>query len=218
MSLAARIAAAFVKPAPPATAPSGWAPPVSAAPSLAAPLPLAVLCAPRDARLAGGAAGLALLRATEAAAVAVGEWGVPSARAAAPATPGAARAAAVLREHGLQATVSGRLARVALPDVEPEAARCAGLLLAEAPVPALVVLAGARGEPLDEVVGRALVVMRPDDTELGGLAASELGEAGIAAAAVELPPAPAAAALARAGVCLLEPLRQRFGSALESLR
>lgn len=215
----ARIVAAFVEPAPVAARPSaGWAPPVQAGGAVRPAL--AVLCAPRDAWLAGAVVGLDLLRRAPVGAVAVCEWGSERRRAGPPlASPSAARLAARLAECGLDATAAGRIVRVALPADEAGATRAAQIAAEEAPC--VLAVAGPRSGAVDGLIaaqGRALVAERvADDAGLAALALEDLLEAGVDAACVDLRAPALATALARAGIALLEPLRARLAEAVDAV-
>lgn len=212
MTVGERLARFFVAPAEEAVGEElRWLPPGALGPPARPPArtaSLAVVCSARDARLAGGAAGLALARHTGAPAVLVLEWTgcPPAAGPAAPAAPVARRLAA---RHG--AVASGRLARLALDADEALASAQALEVLTAADAPAVLVAAGARGEAMEQLVAvqdRTLLVARGSD-EVAGLAARRLS-----AAVVALPSSPGAAALARAGVGLVAPLRAPFLEAI----
>jgi len=212
-----RLAAVFVEPAPGPVA--DWAPPVPAVAHDVASLP--VLCRPRDARLAGGAAGLALLRASGAATVVVCEWGGESRRGGASlATPAAHRLAAILCEHGLAAVGEGRLVRAVLAEAEREAAREARLVMDEALAPSALVLAGARGTELDDVLasyrGAIVVGGAGDDAAFSDLAAAELRAAQRSVAVLDVRATVLARALARRGLALCEPLRTALAEAVDA--
>lgn len=206
------LARLFLQPAPADDAPR-WLPPEASAPVPSATRldRVGVVCAPRDARVAGGAAALAL----GVPAPTVLEWtgAEPVAAPDRTASPAARRAAAGLRERGACAAAAGRLVRVLLPAAEPEAAEAA---LAAAGSFVLVAC-GPRGAAMERALGacdRILLVARPDaDEALTTLATDELARLAPCTALV-LPRSPGAAALARSGAALAAPLRGPFVSAL----
>jgi hypothetical protein len=206
-----RLASVFVEPGPRA---ADWAPPVPAAMPASRTRSVAVLSRPREAALAGGVAGLALLRRSGAPTVVVCEWGGESrGPGLSPATPAASRRAALLGEHGLSARGEGRLVRVVLGSEEAEAAREIALVTGEGLGPVVLVLAGPRGRALDAVLATqdvALVVRGGGDGDtFAELAARELG-----AAIVELRAGPVARAVASRGLTLAAPLRRAVEDAL----
>lgn len=236
-----RLAQLFVAPADaPAAAPvedpgAGWLPPVAAA----APMPdapeaslspvrpapsIAVVCGLRDGRLAGAAAALALVRLVQAPSALVAQWtgSDPGPTAERPSLPAARRLAATLREQGHAARSAGRLAFLGLPSDEDRAAAAIRAAVPNA-VASVVLVAGPRGAAIEEQIAgldMILVVGGSDaDAELTALAVEELERLGPLVARVELPRAPAAAALARAGVRLASPLHAALVPALqEALR
>lgn len=217
-----QLARLFVEPQPtvaPAEHDVHWLPPGDRSP---ASVPsrvaqrVAVVCAPRDARVAGSAAALALAHAGQASAVVVLDWGSP-AGSERPASPAARRCAARLRDIELPATAAGRVVRIALPEDDPEAALVARMVLARVDEPAVLVVAAARGPEIERLLAeqdRILLASRPGaDEELTALALAALGELG-PCAAVELRASPGAFALARSGTALVAPLRAPFLAAL----
>lgn len=184
-----------------------WMPPAPAElRRIGATRSVGIVCGPRDARPAGGAAALALAHVAGARRALVVVWtgeeqkplsGVPSSRPV-------RRLAA---ETGGDAFVRGRLAWIALPADEAEAAARASEVLRRSAGPAVLVVAGPRGSAMDELLaeqGRTLLAGRPgDDDAVTELAAERLG-----AEVVVLPASPGAAALARAGLALVSPLRR----------
>jgi hypothetical protein len=202
--LLARLRGVFVEPSPAA---AGRA----AAPVAAAPPAAGLLCRPGDALALGSAVALSLRPGARAGLVAV--WrphGGPSSPALrAPPTRHARRLAASLSARGLDASASGRLARVKLPEPPPEAAAAAERALAAAQAPAVLVVAGPRCAALDAVLAtldRLLVAAAPgEDPALARLAADGLARLG--------PPADLVAGLgsplvrALAGYGLLAPPR-----------
>jgi hypothetical protein len=197
-----------------------WLPPTTAPspPATAGGRRVAVVCTPRDARVAGGAAALALAHATGAPPPAILEWtGIePASAPDRTASPATRRAATALRESGSVASAVGRLVRVALPIDEAEAA--AEIAALSAGLAAfLLVAAGPRGAAIEQALAgcdRILLATRPDaDEELSALAAEELGRLA-PTMLVGLPPSPGAAALARSGTALVAPLRAPFLAAL----
>ncbi len=230
MSVLARVAAIFVEPsdeAPlrPAVEAPGAVPAATAAGdaiAFQARAPsVALLCTARQAPALGAAVGLALLEGRLAPCALVATWtGLPAARrAGVPARPVARRAAAGLTARGHAAAAAGRLVRVDLAADEREAAAEAmRLLAAAAGAPALLVLAGPRGQALDELVAgrdRVLVAL-PDegDRDLGELAISQLGER---ARLLECPLPALSAVAARTGLMLPAALRSSVEPGLDGL-
>jgi hypothetical protein len=236
-----RLAHVFVAPAEaPAGAPAQepgvhWLPPGPAATPLPeaseAALPLvrpapsiAVVCGLRDGRLAGAAAALALARLVRAPCALVAEWTGAGAGAGAgpmaerPALPAARRLAATLREQGHAARSAGRLAFLGLPSDED---RAVAAVRAAAPnaLASVLLVAGPRGAAIEEqIAGLDMILIAGGsdaDAELTALAVGELQRLGPPVTSVELPRAPAAAALARAGVRLVAPLHAALLPALE---
>jgi hypothetical protein len=167
---------------------------------------VAVLARRADAAAAGGAVALALARGTALVAL----WGAGAPAVRAPARPGARRAAARLAGRGHDACASGRLVIVALGDGLDEGVRAA----AAAGVPAVLVVAGPRDERVDAVLrgqDRAIAV---GEGGIAELAARSVASSGVPARTLALPPAPAARALAAAGVALVAPLRAPVADAL----
>jgi hypothetical protein len=217
--LVRRVAGAFVEPEE-----ESWAPRPAGRPAepvrvalVASPAPaarVAVVCSGRDVGLAGAAVGLGLVERAGARCAVVLEWTGEGDRrpVARPAAPSARRCAATLADRALVAVASGRLVRVALAADEAAAVaavRDVAEVLAE--VPRVLAVGGPRGRDLEALLAEeeALVLAtRPGaDGTLVELASAELDRLGPAVAVAELPPAPVAAALARAGVTLVAPLR-----------
>lgn len=201
---------------------SRWLPPGSSGPIAAAPTTcrrVAVVCAPRDARVAGGAAALALTQGQGPEAPVVLEWTGedPGAAQDRPASLAARRGAALLRDRGEAAVAGGRVVRVGLPGAEDAAAGGVLAALRQAGGPAVLVAAGPRGAAMDDVLAEldriVLVVRAGADAELSELAVAEL-ERHAPCAVVELSRSPGAAALARSGTALVAPLRGPFLEAL----
>ncbi|MFL5843700.1 MAG: transglycosylase SLT domain-containing protein [Solirubrobacteraceae bacterium] len=213
MDLLARL---FVEPAP-AEHDVRWVPPAEPARPASAVRPrrVAVVCAPRDARVAGGAAALSLGASGELPLVL--EWGSEGDRTARPATPTARRAAAALQEAGEAAVAGGRLVRVALPDDEEDAAASARSVIRQATEPTVLVVARPRGAAMEQALGEQdviLLAVRPgDDEELTALARESLQRLA-PCELIQLPASPGAAALARSGTALVAPLRAPFRAAL----
>lgn len=219
MTLVGRFARFFV--APPAEAEKAdavrWVPPSPAPPASdcapAACGSVGVVCAPRDARVAGGAAALALARAAGAGTALVVEWtGQDSGPA--PRRPASRAARRLAEEAGSGAVASGRLAWVAVAAEEAAAAEQARGILRCAGGPAVLVVAGPRGPAMEELLAeseRTILFGRPgDDDSVTALAAQRLGAFGVA-----LPSSPGAAALARAGTALVSPLRRPMLEAVD---
>jgi hypothetical protein len=226
-----RLASLFVEPPAAegaADEPVRWLPPgnpavstpVGTAPRTRTPT-VAVVCSSRDARVAAGAAGLALARAVRAGCAVVAEWtGEQGGTAAAdrPAAPATRRAAAALRAAGHTVHATGRLVRVELPAGEEDAAAQARAALATTVAPGILALAGPRGPALERLLAQCdlvVVATRPDaDDELTALAVAEFEARGVAAIAVPFATSPGAAALARSGTALVAPLRAPFLAAV----
>lgn len=211
-----QLARLFVEPAPTVAGREAdvlWLPPAEV-PASRSPVAqrIAVVCAPRDARVAGPAAGLALAHAGQKPCVVVLEWDgeETSPGGDRPAAPAARRCAARLRAAGHPATVVGRLVRVSLPGDEGGAAAAARSAVVRSGIPSVLVAAGARGPEIERLLGEqalCLLAVRPGaDEELTALALAAL-ERLAPCAVVELRPSPGAAALARAGAALVAPLR-----------
>jgi hypothetical protein len=173
----------------------------------------AVLCAPADVRLAGGAVGLGLAHGRGGPAVVL-EWtGRELAPARDRASSGAARRLAVtLREEGHAAASSGRLVRVALPQGEADAVDTARAVEhAAGDAPGLVVVGGPRGEVLEGLVASCplvILALRADtDEALAEIALGSLLACGRPVDRLDLPSAAGAAVLARSGTGLTGPLR-----------
>ncbi|MDX6640613.1 MAG: hypothetical protein QOF12_1624 [Solirubrobacteraceae bacterium] len=233
-----RLAHVFVAPAEaPAAAPAPepgvrWLPPAPAAAlvpevsevalPLVCPAPsIAVVCGGlRDGRFAGAAAALALLRLVKAPCALVAEWTGADAgpMVERPSVPAARRLVATLREQGHTARSAGRLAFLGLPSDED---RAVAAVRAAAPsaVASVLVVAGPRGAAIEGQIAdldMILIASGSDaDAELTALAIGELGRVGPPVTSVELPRAPAAAALACAGVRLAAPLRAALLPVLE---
>jgi hypothetical protein len=198
-----------------------WLPPGEPAAPVEASCALgrvAVVCAPRDARLAGGAVALALPPP-----VLILEWtgqqsAVPQDR---PCSPGARRSATLLRARGQAAATAGRVVRVSLPATEDEAAETAARILRQGEAATVLVVAGPRGPALEDLLAghdRILLALRTGaDAEMTGLALAAL-ERLAPSVALELPSSPAAAALARSGTALVAPLRAPCLAALGAQR
>lgn len=225
--LFARVAAAFVAPAPGAVEVSGGGPGVGVAPS---PPRVAVLCRPEDAPALGGAVALGMRRGGGPGVACV--WRDASAdvgpRAAAPAVPRALRLAERLGERGHVTHATGRLVVIALDEAADGGAAAAAAaeavrVGAACPDASVVsVLAGARDDSLDRLLlaqDRVLVARSPDDPPaLLELALDGLGGLGARAEVLAVPAAAGPArALAAAGVALLPPLRSAVDAALEGV-
>lgn len=222
--LVEQLARLFVEPqatGPVSKADVRWLPPAEAAGTrtAAACERIAVVCAPRDARMAGGAAALALAQAGGASSVAVLDWAGEERVSGGdrPASLAARRCAARLRAAEHAATAVGRLVRVALPGDDEAAAAAARGAIAQAGLPSVLVAAAARGPAIERLLAEQDLILlagRPGaDEELTALALPAL-ERLAPCAVVELRPSPAAAALARTGTALVAPLRTRFLQAM----
>jgi hypothetical protein len=167
---------------------------------------IAVLARPADAAAAGGAVALA---ATSGCAVVL-LWGAAASPVRAPSMPAARRVARRLGDRGHEAGATGRLVVVSLSGGPDEAVRVA----AAAAVPAIFVIAGPRDGRVDAVLrgqDRAIAV---GDGRIAELAAQNVAGLGVPATTLTLPVAPAARALAGAGVALVAPLRAPVEAAL----
>ncbi|MCW2968869.1 MAG: hypothetical protein JWM71_2641, partial [Solirubrobacteraceae bacterium] len=179
--------------------------------------------APRDARVAGAAAALALAQSARAPCALVLEWGAEGGRVMPdrPAVPSARRLAAGLARGGHVARVAGRVVTVALPVHEDEAASLAASLSGR-PVPSVTVVAGPRGAAIESYLSRCSVVVllhrAGADEELTAMAAADLGRLGPPVVALELALSPLAGMLARCGVCLASSLSGPLVAALGGRR
>jgi len=201
-----------------------WLPPgspASTAGNRRAAQRIGVVCVAREARVAGGAAALALAHSSGASCVTVLDWigaGAPGGRDR-PASPASRRCAAQLRDQGHVVTSAGRVVRVGLPETEEEAAAAARAVLARTDGPGVVVVAAARGPATERLLtdlDLILLVVRPGaDADLTSIALAAL-RALAPSQVVELPNSPAACALARSGSALVAPLRAPLVVALGS--
>jgi len=201
-----------------------WLPPGSPAPTAGnrrAAQRIGVVCVAREARVAGGAAALALAHSSGASCVTVLDWigaGTPGGRDR-PASPASRRCAAQLRDQGHVVTSAGRVVRVGLPESEEEAAAAARAVLARTDGPGVLVVAAARGPATERLLtdlDLLLLVVRPGaDADLTSVALAAL-KALAPSQVVELPNSPAACALARSGSALVAPLRAPLVVALGS--
>lgn len=195
-------------------------PPVEEAlPADEAATAVGVLARSADAWAAGGAVALGLLSRTRAPVAVVCGWGGGAGPSAlAPATPAARRLAGRLAERGHAARATGRLVLIALDDdVGPACAEAARVAAALSDEPAVVVLAGARDEPVDALLAdqdRVVVAGSGSDDAVADLAASSLAPVDVAVRVVALGPAAPARALAATGVALMAPLRAAVAEAL----
>jgi hypothetical protein len=118
--------------------------------------------------------------------------------------------------------VSGRLAVVTLPELEPEAVVQAGRAAAAAGgVPTVLVLGRARGSGFDDVLaGQDLVIVatrEASNAPVARLALEGLRGAHRPAVVWEMSGAPVARLLASAGIALARSLRVSVAQALEPL-
>lgn len=216
MSALRELAAYFVAP------PSGEAAAVSARPArpraAGVPSEVGLLCPARDARAAGCATGLHLARATGAQAALVAVWTGAEASpggAGAPAARAARRLAQAAGARGIAAKAAGRLAVAHLPaEAQAAAAQARRVLAVGAAGPTVLVVAGPREDPLDDILCERELVLVAGDGPLAELAAARLGDRGVRTGRVGIPPAPAAAVAAR-GAGLLPGARRGFAGAWE---
>jgi hypothetical protein len=177
---------------------------------------LAVVCSPRDVRLAGGAAALAAAYLARANCALVAEWtGLePSLAADRASAPAARRTAVALRADGHIAQAAGRLVRIALPPAGDDAVAVVREAVAPTGYPTVLVVAGPRGEALGALLAEqdvTLLVQRPGgDPELEALTVAGLVADGAHVRTVALASSPGAAVLARSGTRLVAPLRGPF--------
>lgn len=202
-TVARRVLSAFLEPVPPGMPHTG-APAGSQVG--AAPRGVAVL-GRRDAVMpAAAAVALALEGCGPGLLVTVGGE-PPSPRA--PATPGAARLSARLRDRGHATSASGRLARLGCDPAE--AARA----VAVAGTPAVVAVVAPRDASVDRLLAAqdaVLVADGGDRTELVPLVLAGLEPLGIPCAVAPAPPDAASAALATAGIAV----RRRWAAGLRA--
>jgi len=198
--LLGRLASVFVEPAPASARPHRAA--------VAHPAPsVGVIAAPRHALAIGATVALAVaqpLRARRALVCAwpPGAWAQPAARA--PAGVGARQLRRSLAARGIDATASGKLVRVVLPEAPEQAAALADRAMGSAAAPAVLVLTGPRPEALDELLLRQeaiVVAAEPEaDRSLVELAVATLAGRHPAVSACTAPLGPVARALATAGI------------------
>jgi hypothetical protein len=167
---------------------------------------IAVLGAGDHALAAGAAVALALSGGPVVVAI-VGESRRPALRA--PATRGARKLAERLAARGHHATVSGRIVTVAL-EAPHEALRVA----AAADLPVVTVAAAPRDGDVDRVLAAHDRVIVAGADLIADLAAHSVAGLGVRADVVALPDAPAARALAVAGLALAAPWRAAVEDAL----
>lgn len=195
-----------------AAGPSGGSRAIARAPTIA------LLCAPKDLRLAGGATALAAIHLTRSSCALIAEWTgeEPSDPVDRICSPAARRLAVDLRTEGHAAQATGRVVRLSLPADEADAAEQFGTL--DHAHPTILGIAGPRGEPFSAAIaaaGRALLVTRAGtDPGLAMLAVADLTLDGAPVRTLELAPSPAAALLARSGTALTAPLRAPLLAAL----
>lgn len=178
-----------------------------------------MVCAPADARVAGGAAALALLGHAEAPCVLVLEWagggGVKPPAGRAPVR--AARRVAERMEEEVAAVATGRLVHVTLPAAERAAVDVARRHSTRE-LPSVLVVAGPRGSVIEEALAERDMVLlampSSADPDVADLAEAQLAALAPRVRRVALRSSPGAAALARTGMALLSPLRAPFVDAL----
>ena len=205
---------------------------------------VAVLAHPADAHAAGAASALRLAQRVGTSHALLCAWTaapVPSFRA--PASRSARRAAQTLAARGHAAAATGRLVVVTLGVTgEPEgdrerdadaggaapgpavsiAAEVARAAAAAGDFPCVTALGAPREDELDSLLrvqDRVLVAAGPEtDPVIARLALESVSPIAASEGTLELPAAPAARALATAGVALVPPLRAHVDAALEGLR
>lgn len=189
----------------------------------AAPPAVGVLCGSRHASAGGIAVAHRLARRHVARAALVACWtGWESAPLGSPVVPPsreARRLASALRAHELAADAAGRVVVTALPlEQEIAAAAAARAFAVAAHVPTVLVLAGPRDEPLEELLRARDVVLVADDLgdAVADLALDALRCCGVAARPCALPTAPFTAAAAR-GALVLPAARRGLDLALEGV-
>jgi hypothetical protein len=198
--LLTRLASVFVEPAP-------AAPALRRVPVAQPPPCVGVLAAPRHALAVGAAVALAVARPLRARRALVcawppGPWAQPALQG--PARVGARQLRRSLAAREIEATASGKLVRVLLPEPGEQAAAVATRAMGAASAPAVLVLAGPRPESLDELLLRhdAIVVAADPDADrtLVDLAVATLAGRHPAVSPCTLPLGAVARALAAAGL------------------
>lgn len=202
-------------------APPQESPPVSPRVTPVVPPAVALLCAPRHARPAGGTLGLRLAQRHGVRAALVAVWtGREAAAAASPAAGGpttreARRIARACAGRELVAHAAGRVVLVDLPSDEAAAAGAAQRAFGvAAALPTVLVVAGARDAPMAELLASRDLVLVAGDDALADLAVDALRRDGVTARRCALPAAPAAAAAMR-GMPLGPAARRACDLALE---
>jgi hypothetical protein len=207
--------AARARPRPARVAHPDWA---------AAPLAVALLCAPDDAATLGVAAAALMARRVRAPCALVCVWTGPHPRRRpdprAPASRAARRLTVALVARGLDATARARAAVVALPAEPADAvAATARAGAAAGSHPTVLVLAGPRPSSFDELLAhqdRVLVLTRPGaDPKVASLAVAGIPSTGATATAHAVGLGPAARALAAAGLAVPAALRRALDPAQE---
>jgi hypothetical protein len=199
--LLAKLASVFVEPAPEAARRPRHRG------AVASPAPcVGVIATPRHALAVGSAVALVVARGVRARRALVcawppGDWMTPALQA--PAGAGARRLRRNLAARGIDATATGSLVRAVLPENPEEAVATAERALAAATAPAVLVLAGARPEILDELLlaQDAIVVAADPDADrcVVDLAVATLNARHPAVSACSLPLGPVGRGLAAAG-------------------
>jgi hypothetical protein len=217
--LLAKLASVFVEPA------ATVSPPRRRHAAVAAPAPcVGVIATPRHALAVGSAVALVVARSVRARRALVcawppGPWAQPALQA--PAGTAARRLRRSLAARGIDATASGSLARIILPEPPEQAAATAERALAAAGAPAVLVLAGPRPELLDELLlaQEAIVVAAdPDaDRSVVDLAVATLNERHPAVSACRLPLGSIARTLATAGLAAPLGATRPLAPALEAV-
>ncbi len=217
MSLLRAVAEHFVAPADEAARPAPRAP-VAAVSGV--PPAVGLLCEPRHARAAGRAVGLHLAKRRKAQAALVAVWTVDGGAAtmsgATPLGGEARRLVRALAGRDIAAHASGRVVTAALPHDADAAAQVAaqGFAVA-ASLPTVLVIAGPREQPLDELLCTRDLVLVVDggDDLLADTALAALHRRGVAARRCALP----ASAVASRGGSLLPSARRGLDTAMEGL-
>jgi len=200
--LLAKLAAVFVEPAPEA------GPQRRRRVAVTPPAPcVGVIASPRHALPVGAAVALVVARSVRARRALLctwppGDWAAPALQA--PAGAGARRLRRSLAARGIDTTATGSLVRTLLPDAPEDAVATAERALAAAAAPAVLVLAGARPEILDELLltQDAIVVAADPEADrcVVDLAVATLNARHPVVSACSLPLGPLGRALAAAGV------------------
>ncbi len=217
MSLLRAVAEHFVAPAGEAARPVSGAPIATVS---GVPPALGLLCEPRHARAAGRAVGLHLARRRKAQAALVAIWtadgGAATMSGATPLGGETRRLVRALAGRDITAHASGRAVVATLPHEADMAAQVAAQAFAvAASLPTVLVIAGPREEPLDELLCARDLVLVADggDDLLADIAVAALQRRGVSARRCALP----ATAVAARGGSLLPSARRGLDTAMEGL-